>query len=477
MKLGLRLFLGFFIIVGLTAWFGLQWVQHELRPVVSQTSEESLVETANLLAAIVEPSITQHGKLDPVIEKQLHQYITKPIKAYIWQRTKNNLNLSIYITNKNGIVIFDSLNEHAGSDFSKWNDVYLTLRGEYGVRSTRTDPQDEFTSVMYVSAPIKHEGEIIGALTVSLPNNSTQPYIELSEKRLYLYGGLLILLSSLIGIGFTAWLIISLRKISRYAEAVSQNNNPSIPHFSKGTELEHLTQALDRMRTELEGKKYVEQYVHTLTHELKSPLAAIRATNELLNDTTMVAEQRTQFTKTVEDQCLRLQQLIERLLDLVKLEQRRYLQRTESINLFILIENILFSYQTRTLSKNIVFYIDGDNKVSVTGERFLIEQAITNLLDNALAFADHNSTITIRVRDELASNTVSMDIENVGTLIPDYALPRLSERFYSLPRPDGGKGFGLGLNFVNQIMELHNGYLTINNTEEGVCTTLTFKKV
>lgn len=476
MKLGLRIFLGFFIIVGLTAWFGLQWVQHELRPVVSQTSEESLVETANLLAAIVEPSLSQNGKLDPTIAQQLQNYIKNPINAYIWQRTKHKLNLRIYITNNKGIVIFDSLQEHIGEDFSKWNDVYLTLRGEYGVRSTRADEHDEYTSVMYVSAPIKHKNEIIGSLTVSLPNNSTQPYIEYSEKRLYLYGGLLVLLSFLIGVGFTAWLVISLKRISLYAEAVSENRKPPILQFAKGTELEHLTRALDRMRTELEGKKYVEQYVHTLTHELKSPLAAIRATNELLIDANMTLAERAQFTKTVEDQCLRLQQLIERLLDLIKLEQRRYLQYIETINLLPLIENLLIHYQHRGLSKHITFTVEGNADLKINGECFLIEQAITNLLDNALAFANNNSTITIEIRDDIPSHTVSIHVENIGERIPDYALPRLSERFYSLHRPDGSKGFGLGLNFVNEIMELHGGKLSINNTPDGVRTSLIFKK-
>ena len=88
------------------------------------------------------------------------------------------------MTDAKGIVLLDSSGVAVGQDYSRWNDVYLTLRGEYGARSTRSDPDDASSSVMYVAAPIRDNGKIIGVVTVAKPNSSLQPYVDRTERRL-----------------------------------------------------------------------------------------------------------------------------------------------------------------------------------------------------------------------------------------------------------------------------------------------------
>jgi two-component system sensor histidine kinase CreC len=88
-------------------------------------------------------------------------------------------------------------------------------------------------------------------------------------------------LGLLVGAALSWWLTCSLRRLTHYAQAVSEGERAALPHY-KGGELQQLATAVERMRTQLEGKAYVERYVHTLTHELKSPLAAIRGASELL---------------------------------------------------------------------------------------------------------------------------------------------------------------------------------------------------
>ena len=116
-------------------------------------------------------------------------------------------------------------------------------------------------------------------VSVSKPNRTLQPYIERSERRLTWFGGALIALGLLVGGLLSWWLSGSVRKLTRYAQQVSAGERAELPQV-RGGELAQLAQALERMRTELEGKAYVERYVHTLTHELKSPLAAIRGAAE-----------------------------------------------------------------------------------------------------------------------------------------------------------------------------------------------------
>lgn len=96
-------------------------------------------------------------------------------------------------------MLLDSSGQDVGKDYSRWNDVYLTLRGQYGARSTRSDPADETTSVMHVAAPILDQGRIIGVVTVAKPNSSLQPYIDRAEQRLLNLGLGLIGLGLLVG--------------------------------------------------------------------------------------------------------------------------------------------------------------------------------------------------------------------------------------------------------------------------------------
>lgn len=184
-----------------------------------------------------------------------------------------------------------------GQDYSRWNDVYLTLRGQYGARSSRESADDPESSVMYVAAPIRDGEKIIGVVSVSKPNRTLQPYIDRSQRRLAWLGAGLIVLGLLVGAGLSWWLSRSLDRLTRYAQAVSEGRRAELPRY-RGGEMAQLAGAVERMRVQLEGKDYVERYVHTLTHELKSPLAAIRGAAELLEGE-MPAEQRARFVGNI----------------------------------------------------------------------------------------------------------------------------------------------------------------------------------
>ena len=472
MKLGLRVFLGYFLIVGLTAWLSLKLVLDELKPVVRQVSEETLVELSQTLALLVQPGMKRGDLAGSELASQLQQLSAAKLNATIWRQQKNQLHLRVYITDTAGIVVFDSSGKDVGKNYSRWNDVYLTLRGNYGVRSSRNDPNDENSTTMYVAAPIRDGDTMLGVLTVALPNQSTQPYIETARQQLARYGFALLAFSLLIGAGFTAWLIWSLRRVSEYALAVSDNRSVQPPQFAHGTELEKLTDALEAMRSKLEGKAYVEQYVHTLTHELKSPLAAISAATELLNDAQMPAEKRQQFLNSIQEQSERLHQLIQRLLELAKLEQRRQLQQPESVAVRTMAQTVVAQLQALLSTRQLSVVLDIAADVTIFGERFLLEQMLLNLLDNAIAFAEPGSTIQLTAATE--ADAVMLRITNRGPVIPDYALTRVGERFYSLPRPDGRKGSGLGLSFVREVTNLHGGRFRIGNQANGVAVELRF---
>ncbi|PMX03914.1 two-component system sensor histidine kinase CreC [Pseudomonas sp. FW215-R2] len=465
MSLGLRIFLVYVLFIGLTGYFVLNTVMEEIRPGVRQSTEETLVDTANLMAEILKDDFKAGTLSQNRWPELLRAYGERQPKATIWGLPKNQVNHRIYVTDAKGIVVLDSSGLAVGQDYSRWNDVYLTLRGEYGARSSRSDPDDPNSSVMHVGAPIRDDGQIIGVVTVAKPNSSLQPYVDRTERRLLGYGAGLIVLGLLLGALLSWWLSRALHRLTRYAEAVSEGRRVEVPHY-RGGELEQLASAVEQMRTQLEGKAYVERYVHTLTHELKSPLAAIRGAAELLQSEMPLA-QRQRFVGNIDSESARMQQLIERLLDLAQVEQRQALEERVAVPLAALVDEVLQAQAARIEGKQLRIECTIPADLSLIGEPFLLRQALGNLLENALDFTPPRGLL--RFDAERVGEQIEFRLFNEAAPIPDYALARLTERFYSLPRPDSGrKSTGLGLNFVEEVVKLHGGSLRIDNLDGGV---------
>lgn len=331
MTLGLRIFLVYLLFISFTGYFVLSTVMKEIRPGVRQSTEETLVDTANLLAEILRDDFKAGTLSENRWPQLLRAYGERQPAATIWGLPKNQVNHRIYVTDARGIVVLDSSGLAVGQDYSRWNDVYLTLRGQYGARSSRAVADDPNSSVMHVGAPIRDNGQIIGVVTVAKPNSSLQPYVDRTERRLLWYGAGLIAMGLLFGALLSWWLSAALRRMTGYALAVSEGRRAELPHY-RGGEMEQLATAVERMRTQLEGKAYVERYVHTLTHELKSPLAAIRGAAELLQED-MPQAQRQRFVGNIDSESARMQQLIERLLNLAQVEQRQGLEERVKVPL------------------------------------------------------------------------------------------------------------------------------------------------
>ncbi|MBB3120158.1 two-component system sensor histidine kinase CreC [Pseudoduganella violacea] len=472
MKIGLRILLGYFLIVGLAAWFLLNVFVQQVKPGVRGALEDTLVDTAQVLAAAVAADM-QAGRLqDSPLLESLRGSLAKGLDMKISGVPKDRLHYRIYLTDAAGIVRFDSSGRDVGQDYSRWNDVYLTLRGRYGARSTREYAEDDASTVMYVAAPVRADGRIIGVLTVAKPIASVQAFIERSQRRILSQGALLLGVSLLIGIAVTFWLARALHRLMDYVAAVQAGRKAVLPALGK-TEIGTLGAALEAMRVKLEGKEYVETLMHTLAHELKSPIAAIQAAAELMQED-MPEQERRHFLANIQSQNARQRQLIDRLLALVRLEKQQRLDAPETVDLAQLLRQAASDCSASLAARGLVLQVqpaDGggtdDAALRVQGDALLLRQALGNLLDNAIGFAPAGSRITLAARRQ--GDQAEIAVTDGGPGIPAYAAERLFERFYSLPRPDGAKSTGLGLPFVREVASLHGGSVDVGNADQGGC--------
>ena len=470
MKIGLRVLLGYFLIVAVAALLlGNVFVQ-QVKPGVRQAMEDTLADTANVLAELASDDLLAGRIDDGQFARRVRAMTVRDPDARIWGEHKRSTSYRITVTDARGIVVFDSAGKDLGRDNSRWNDVYLTLRGKYGARSTREDPDDELSSVMYVAAPIYRNGRdarggIAGVLTVSKPNRTIQPFIDRSQQTILRWGGVLLGTALLVGVLVAWWLSRQLASLRRYADAVAAGQRASLPARAAG-EFADLGRALESMRRQLEGKQYVERYVHSLTHELKSPLAAIRGAAELLEGP-LPDPDRARFAASIGGQSRRMATMVDRLLALAEVEHRQRIEAPERIDLAPLAREAVEEAGDHAAQRQVRFRVDAAAGLpAVHGDAFLLRRLLANLLDNAVDFSPAHGVVDVAVRHE--GGRVQVTVCDRGPGIPDYALERVFERFYSLPRPDGGaRSSGLGLNFVAEIATLHGGTVHLEPREGG----------
>ena len=283
---------------------------------------------------------------------------------------------------------------------------------------------------------------------------------------------LLLLTASLLVLGALAWwLARSISRIRRYAEAMAANLPAVQPQFGDSY-LYRLVHAVAHLRDELDHRQHIENYVLGLTHELKTPLTAQQAALELLQDGGLSSEQQQLVARIVRN-TEKQKQLIARLLELARLENRDSLNDTQTVDLANLAAQAAQESRAALQAKQLHIALNCPQQ-TVQGDPLLLRQAIDNLLYNAIDFAETGSEIRLSLTR--SRNRTELAVYNQGSPIPDYALAKIPQRFYSLPRDDGSRSSGLGLSFTTEIMRLHHGRLMLANRENGVEALLLFEE-
>lgn len=450
-----RIWLTFALITLLSSSLALYYVQKTVRPSAKRVVEDSLVDTSVLLSHIVADDVADLSKdeLNQSLNAKLSHAFTNPDEP-LWYHQKSKSTYHIYITDGTGVVIYDSRGASVGADFSRWNDVYLTLRGKYGARSTDIGGH----SVMYVASPIVSDGQIIGVVSVGKPTQTLIPYINKSTDEI------IKIILTIMAITLTTatlmawWLRRSIDSVNRYTKGLAST---APPHFYLGRELNELMASIHAMKDTIENKAYVSEYVHTLTHELKSPLTAIRASSEILTDELSFAE-REQLTGIILSQTDKLTALVDKLLTLAKIEQPTFKLTMSDVDLDALIQTCLNqqSATLKQLGKTVQFT---KSSIHIRADEFWLTQAVQNVIDNAIYYG--KSAIAIYISQ--TETDTFIHIKNDSDKLEDFVIKQAFERYFSMSNSHRQKSTGLGLTLVKQVIELHGGAVSFGQDKDN----------
>lgn len=206
-------------------------------------------------------------------------------------------------------------------------------------------------------------------------------------------------------------------------------------------------------------------FVVNLTHELKTPLTAVKGFIETLAEEENI--QNSQYVEIIKRHSDHMNQIVSDLLILSELEDSEREPLFEPVNLEEMATNILKIYRDKIKEKNLDLAVDiQENLPMVMGEKFKMEQMFINLVDNAYKYTDKGK-ITLFIEKTADGKNIKIEVKNTGLPIPQESLPRLFERFYVVDKSRSRKlgGTGLGLSIVKHVVLLHKGEITVKSTK------------
>ncbi len=240
--------------------------------------------------------------------------------------------------------------------------------------------------------------------------------------------------------------------------------NYRIPTSGSNDEVDTLIKSLNLMLDNLEKSFNTQQrFVSDASHELRIPLTIILGYTDLLknigkDDPELLAES----LSAIEDEAKNMNQLVERLLLIARLENNRLTANLEEIDLLLFMKKL--KYECQKIYKDRDFIFQMQYKDGLYGDSELLKQIMRALIENAVKYAPE-SDIHIRTYEE--KDTLVIAVVDFGPGIPSAELPLLTNRFYrvSADRNRTTGGTGLGLSIVNALLKVHHGYLQIESQE------------
>lgn len=246
--------------------------------------------------------------------------------------------------------------------------------------------------------------------------------------------------------------------LSEYSKRVSMGERPNLPTEVAGREVARLVTSIDTMRERLEGRPFVETFAADLSHELKNPVAAIRASAEVLMEGALdERKQAERFVHRIHEAAVRIERLLAELLSLAAVETRGP-EHLDAVPLAPILKEIVEGQGDAR--ERILMHVDAN--AAARGDRVWLTRALSNLVDNAVFHSLADSKVEVRI--ERDGEEVVVTTVNSGSL-DDHIKKSLFRRFVTTRRDEGGTG--LGLSIVRAVAEAHGGHAELTSAQDG----------
>jgi heavy metal sensor kinase len=267
-------------------------------------------------------------------------------------------------------------------------------------------------------------------------------------------GGWILARRSLSPIGYIA---------SKAQSITSQNLSERLIPRGTGDEMDDLIQTINEMIARLEASfKRMAEFTADASHELKTPLCAMRGEAEVLLSKGRTAGEYQEGLAHFIEQFDHLNQMINDLILLSKLDSSQIELKIVPLRLDLLVKDLCNLFQVLAEQKGITLEIDKAQELTVMGDKFRLQQLFTNLIDNAIKYTPEG---TIRVTLEKNQENVLVKVSDTGIGIPEQEREKIFKRFYRVDKSRSREtgGVGLGLSIAEWIAHAHHGRIEVDS--------------
>ncbi len=368
----------------------------------------------------------------------------------------------VQLLDRGGRPLFDSHSPTVDSrSLARRPEVRAALAG-------RVDHVARVVSDAAVAAavPIEVKGEVVGAARVIKGTFSMREVLADTAPKVALLALILASAAALAGVWIGRSVGAPIERLTRAAQKIAKGERQAALPSPRGREVKALTAAFESMRVELEQRHAVESLAADLSHELKNPVASIRAAAEVLEDAVVNdADAALNFTKRIAESAGKMDALIADLLSLARLEARGIAKSVVDVNLSDIARDAVDAVGIRAESRRVEVALHAE-PLRVVGDPTWIRRAVENLLINAVAFSPEGAAVSLSLAE--AGGMAEVVVSDQGPGIAPALVDKVFERFTTSRK--AGDGTGLGLAIVRAVAEAHGGTAEVRATGEGGTT-------
>ncbi|HZJ58561.1 MAG TPA: HAMP domain-containing sensor histidine kinase [Clostridia bacterium] len=381
----------------------------------------------------------------------------------------------ILILDANGIVDFDSYNDLSDHGFLKRN-----LRNDFPIiddllAGNDVDPTalhigDRFSDqkwVMYSYSPIIYESQkVTGAVILSTSLSDIGEILEAIGAMLYRSSLVIIAFVILISIGISAYITRPIKSLTDVIRKMGQGHLGQRVKVRSVGEFRELGEAFNIMSEKLENlDRARSEFVSNASHELKTPLSAIKVLAEsLIHMGGEVPEIYIEFLGDINKEIDRLNAVITDLLSLVEIDAHDKMGEKKVVDLARLVVRTVGGLRVLAEGKNISLET-AIGSGSTTGNVVRLQQAVSNLVDNAIKYTPEGGRVSVDLYRE--EDQAIIKISDTGIGIPPEDIPHIFDRFFRVDKARSRYtgGTGLGLSITHRIILLHGGSIKVDSKE------------
>ncbi len=349
--------------------------------------------------------------------------------------------------------------EHPDFDMSEFQNKVL-LPAQQGETVTYIQ-----NNIYYFSAPVEMNGKTIGIVVINYKLDLLN--LILNKVVLFLCIGACIfcLIIIILSIFISRKLVIPIKKLVATTEKYAKRDF-EIVSIDRHDELGQLSKSINDMGMQL--KDHIDrqkQFVSNVSHELRTPLAAIKGYSEYLADELIGDPSLDKVVFHLNNETSRLTNMVNDLLQMSRMDSFKEQFNLEKVNLSFLINEGVEKMRERASSHGVQLITNIYPNVFIVADRDKIIQVIVNLLDNAIKYSDENTSVKTSLTANNTHAIVTVADEGIG--IPEDDLTKVFDRFYRASNVKGITGTGLGLAISHEIIEKHNGQISMDNADKG----------